>query len=272
MRPIIAAATVLATALALAGTAAAAAIPDTGYLVFKEMRGLPSVTEVHAKGTGNLMFRGTSLKHGRHHVSEACSDDAFVLAGPSWQRDPKYYVNIRTAPRYLSEWKTLLDIVTGGDAWDSPFRTDCRTPRGHNSFELRTAGLTSRHATLVTELESDGKNTVSFEDLTGTWCDGAVSCVVIDYEDDGILEADMAFETNLKRVTGFDDLWTTSDRTFFGETSGQLAVSDTATHEFGHFAGLDHATESPTLTMYPFIHDGADTLGLGDMLGVLALY
>jgi hypothetical protein len=272
MRPITAAATVFATALVFAGTAAADVIPETGYLVFKETRG-PSVTEVHAKGTGNLVYSGMSMKkHGRKSNAPECNDGAFLLAGTQWERDPKYYVNAWSSPRYLNDWKAFWDVVTAGDAWDSPFRTDCRTPKGRNKFEIRSGGLTNRHATLVTELESDGKNVVSFEDLTDTWCDGAVACTIIDYDEDGIIEADIAFETDLKRITGFDDFWTTSDRTWFGETSGRLAVSDVATHEFGHFAGLDHAVDSPTLTMYPWMHDGDDTLGLGDMLGMLELY
>jgi hypothetical protein len=29
---------------------------------------------------------------------------------------------------------------------------------------------------------------------------------------------------------------------------------------------------SPALTMYPFVHDGMQTLGLGDMKGLLARY
>ena len=47
---------------------------------------------------------------------------------------------------------------------------------------------------------------------------------------------------------------------------------DVATHEFGHFAGLGHANGSPALTMFPHVHDGGQTLGLGDMLGILNLY
>ncbi len=37
-------------------------------------------------------------------------------------------------------------------------------------------------------------------------------------------------------------------------------------------AGLDHVESSPALTMFPIVHDGDDTLGLGDMKGLLALY
>jgi hypothetical protein len=269
MRPIIAAATIVAAALAFAGGASAQVVPNDGYLIFKANRGM-SVTEYRARGTGNLL-RNAAHEGGRR-TPEECLDDSYVLAGPRWKRDPKYWVNVRTIPRYLNDWKALWDIVAAGDAWDSPFRTNCRTPRGHNSFEIRTAGLTSRHATLVTELESDGKNVVAFEDLEGTVCDGAIACVIIDFEDSKIFEADMALETNIQRITGLEDFWTTSNTTWFDDQGGRWAVSDVVTHEFGHFAGLDNVFESPTLTMYPWIHDGDDTLGLGDMLGMLALY
>jgi hypothetical protein len=49
-------------------------------------------------------------------------------------------------------------------------------------------------------------------------------------------------------------------------------VIDVATHEWGHFAGLGHARKSPSLTMYPGIRDGMQTLGLGDMKGLRARY
>ena len=62
-------------ALVFAGAAAADVIPESGYLVFKETRG-PSVTEVHAKGTGNLVYSGMSMKkHGRRNNAPECNDE-----------------------------------------------------------------------------------------------------------------------------------------------------------------------------------------------------
>ena len=81
----------------------------------------------------------------------------------------------------------------------------------------------------------------------------------------------MILERDLTRY-GFQDFWTTGDRTSFDALGGLWALSDVATHEWGHFLGLDHVGGSPALTMFPYIHDGMQTLGLGDMNGVAALY
>ena len=47
---------------------------------------------------------------------------------------------------------------------------------------------------------------------------------------------------------------------------------DVVTHEWGHFALLGHVNGSPELTMFPSVHDGMQTLGRGDMKGVVGLY
>ena len=64
---------VTAAVAALACAApAAASIPDSGYVVFKESR-LTSVTEVRAKGTGNVVYSSTSLAGG-DAGADACAD------------------------------------------------------------------------------------------------------------------------------------------------------------------------------------------------------
>jgi hypothetical protein len=273
MRPLTFIAAAVA-ALAFAGTALGQTLPDHGYLVFKDSRP-GDTTEVRAWGTGRLVFSGKSFHwKKRKHQDPECLDDSFVVAGPYWHRFEGYHVNIDSAPRYLRESKALSDLRDAADAWEH-FETDCRKPKERPKdrvrYEADYDGTTRRDPTLVTELESDRRNTVGWTSLAGTVCDGATACVVFEYEGDRILEADLAMEEDLTRY-GFADYWTTDSHTWFDDEGGRWAISDVATHEFGHFAGLDHVLESPDLTMFPFVHDGAETLGLGDMLGLLELY
>jgi hypothetical protein len=273
MRPLTFVAAAVA-ALACSGTAVGQSLPQHGFLVFKDSRP-GATTEVRAWGTGRLVFAGTSLKwKAKKHNSAACQDDSFVVAGPFWHRFEGYLVNVDSTPSYLRESKALDDLKDAARAWEH-FDTDCKKPKENpkDKVKYRTDydGKTRREPTLVTELTGDGVNTVGWTSLAGTVCDGATACVVFEYEDDEILESDLAMEEDLTRY-GFLDFWSTDDTTWFNDVGGRWAISDVATHEFGHFAGLDHVLESPDLTMFPFVHDGAQTLGLGDMLGIQALY
>jgi hypothetical protein len=258
------------TALTFAGTAhSAASLPEAGFLVFKEMR-YSSVTEVRSQGTGAVVF-ATPAATEAADPTDPCADPAFAFAGPRWRRFEEYEVNLASTPSYLRRAATLVDLVAAHEAWEKPFVTDCPQPRGKSSYAAEFGGLTRRHASLVANLTADGVNAVAFQSLAGTVCDGAAACVVLSFDRNRVLEADMALEEDLTRY-GFQDFWTTGDTTEFDEFGGSWAVIDTATHEFGHFAGLGHVDESPALTMYPFVHDGAQTLGFGDMLGMLARY
>jgi hypothetical protein len=267
MRPLALVVTAIA-ALSSAGVASAS-IPENGFIVFKESR-LTSVTQVRATGTGQVVYSAPSLRKGGDPGGE-CSDRSYVFSGPRWDTFGKYFVNVRSTPKEIDGNETLADIQAAHEAWQAPFVTNCKAPKDKRPYVAEYGGTTTKLASLVTALRTDGENTVTFQSLAGTVCDGATACVVLSYQDRTIREADLAFERRLTRY-GYADYWTTDDETWWNDAGGRWSVSDVATHEFGHFAGLDHVDQSPSLTMFPFVHDGAQTLGLGDMLGIAALY
>ncbi|MDQ3858470.1 MAG: M10 family metallopeptidase domain-containing protein [Actinomycetota bacterium] len=259
MRPFAAVAALLAL-LVSGGSAFAAS--STHVLVFKT---------VEIVGEDGTLVAPAKPASGEPGSLDECRDPSYTFAGPRWKKFEPYSVNVESAPSGLARGELLSDIITAHEAWEMPFTTACPRPRGHSTYEATFAGVTTLRASLVVDGTADGTNVVAFQSLKGTACDGAAACVVIDYEDGRIREADMALEKNLARYGG-QYFWTTDDTTWFDDSRGRLAVIDVATHEFGHFAGLGHTDGSPALTMFPYVGDGAQTLGLGDMLGILELY
>lgn len=253
-----------------ASTAAAARAPHTGFIVFKDMGRTVSVVEFRDKATGRIVA-GSLTSGGKTGNGTACGDSRHTYVSAQWKAVPTYRINAASVPAYLAQALTRAQLVGGQKAWEDSFRTDCSTIPGRSPFDATDGGNTTRVGTLVSELTRDGVNTVSFQSLAGTICDGALACVVTDYDRGRINEADMAFEEDLTRY-GFLDFWTTDSTTWTDAFGGRFAIRDVATHEFGHVVGLGHTKRAPELTMFPFIHDGDETLGLGDMKGVLARY
>jgi hypothetical protein len=262
---------IFAILLALsASTAAAASAPHTGFIIFKDMGRTVSVVEFRDKATGRIVA-SSSTTGGKTGNGTACGDSRHKYIGAQWKAVPTYKINAASIPDSLSQALARAQLVGGQEAWEGSFRTDCSTIPGPSPFNATDGGNTTRVGTLVSELTRDGVNTVSFQSLAGTVCDGALACVVTDYDRGRINEADVAFEEDLLRY-GYLDFWTNDATTWTDSLGGRFAISDVGTHEFGHFAGLDHTWKSPELTMHPFIHDGDETLGLGDMKGLLARY
>jgi hypothetical protein len=253
-----------------ASSAAAATPPQAGFIVFKDMGRTAGVVEFRDKGTGRIVASALS-SGGEAGNGTACGDSRHTFIGARWASVPSYRINAASVPRYLDQGLSRAQLVGGEKAWEGGFRTDCSTIPGRSPFNATDGGNTRRIATLVSELTRDGVNTISFQSLAGTVCDGALACVVTDYDQGRINEADMALEKDLARY-GFLDSWTNDPTTWTDAFGGEFAISDVATHEFGHFAGLGHTKKSPELTMYTFIHDGDETVGLGDMKGLLARY
>ena len=258
----------LAVALAAAPAAlgATAALPASGYIVFLDRDG-SGLTQVRDKATGRVVWSEADLPSGGN-AGDPCTDSHHANLGASWKTFEPFTINAATVPSDLRRSAAVADLVAAARAWESPFFTDCPNVPGTSSYEVVYGGTTSADASLL-GLASDGANVVEFRSLAGTICDApdVLGCTIVDYTKGRINEADMVFESDLER-TGFPGLWTTSSTT----DATHLAISDAATHEFGHFAGLDHVNNSPELTMFPIVSDGAETLGLGDMKGLLALY
>ena len=257
----------LIAALSLAGAASAATkLPENGFVVFKDLR-THSVTEVRDKATGRVVSSAVSFGD----TIATITTGAYSCTQPSGvyrTSFESYFVNTSSVPILTDTPAALADLRGSHNAWLS-FTSDCSSTPSGSDYNAIYGGRTSRIASLAATLSMDGVNVVAFQSLAGTVCDGALACVVVDYKGSKINEADLAFERDLTRY-GYQDFWTTDDATWTDAVGGRFAVSDVATHEWGHFAGLDHVEKSPTLTMFPCIHDGAQTLGLGDMKGKLA--
>ena len=249
---------------ALAGGALAA--PKNGYYVFKDFRTSASTEFRDMKG--RLVSRRVTGAHRGGNAGE-CTDSRHVLASARWRGFPTYDVNVGSFPAGVSAAEGLADLNAGHAAWQGSWTTDCPNVPGTSPYRAFFGETTDATASLAT-LTLDGENVVAFRSLRGTVCDGAVACVVAFSLSGRFVEADMALEADPTRFGDFS--WTTQDRTWSEGTSGEFAVIDVGTHEWGHFAGLNHVNHSPSLTMFPFVHDGMQTLGLGDMKGLLARY
>jgi hypothetical protein len=260
----------LMSALALAGPASAGTTaPAEGYIVYKDLRSY-GVKEVRDKATGRVVAKEVSFGD-EAAPGSACGDSRHKHASAYWHVFEPYLVNVGSTPSHISAAAALSDLNASARAWETPFTTDCSGVVARASYDAIYGGTTSRLASLAASLTADGVNAVAFQSLARTVCDGATACVVVEYKGSKIVEADTAFEQDLTRY-GFQDYWTTDETTWLDRVGGRFAVSDVGTHEFGHFAGLDHVGKSPALTMFPAVHDGSQTLGLGDMKGLLARY
>ena len=188
----------------------------------------------------------------REHLSTASEipliDDSmhnpdYLLLPFHWKSTIDYYIN-PSNKQGLSTTGIVNTITISAETWD-----------GETRFEVFSyIGTTSR-----TALKRDRLNIIDF----GRTSRGTIAVTYIWYIGDSIVETDMRLNTYYA--------WSLT-----GEAT-KMDVQDIATHEFGHWCGLDDLYDEKDywLTMYGYGDYGqtyARSLGKGDILGLEAVY
>ncbi|MBU2595410.1 matrixin family metalloprotease [Patescibacteria group bacterium] len=178
----------------------------------------------------------------------------FGLAGwymPSAGMD--YQINFGTKPKNLSESQVSAAIQSSFNTWTAA------DPKQKFNY----AGTTTTKAA-----KFDGTNAILWKGITR----GALAITYAWYytTTGELVEADTVFNRNYK--------WDLTDISAgdCGGTTGDYDVQNIATHEFGHWVGLDdlYSSADKDLTMYGYGETKElkkDSLGLGDISGVNAI-
>lgn len=169
---------------------------------------------------------------------------------PAAQSPVPYSVNVRGAG--TSEAQTLAVIETSFGNWSEPC---C------SGATVRSEGASSRNALD----HEDGFNTLGFLDSTwpGEFGDPSVTLAVtvpLIWSDCRITEADIVFNEY------------GHDFCYGGCAGSDVSLEFVATHEMGHFFGLDHSSEAGSI-MYFMYSGGADgNLREDDIEGICTVY
>ncbi|MEM2183395.1 MAG: hypothetical protein QXQ62_04595 [Candidatus Bathyarchaeia archaeon] len=171
------------------------------------------------------------------------SNSDYRLLPFSWKTTARFWIN--PSNKYgFSASSVIKAITASANTWDE-----------QTLFQLfQYMGATSRSAG-----KYDRYNVVSW----GPYRVGVIAVTYIWYVGDTIIETD----TRLNTYYG----WSLT-----GE-KGKMDVQNIMTHEFGHWCGLDDLYDDKDywLTMYGYADYGETykrTLGLGDILGLRAVY
>lgn len=176
----------------------------------------------------------------------------FLLAG--WSMPPSgltYKVNYGTKPKNLTTEEVQTAVSSAFQTWTSA-----------DSKQIFNYG----GSTSVKTAKFDGTNAILFKGVRSS----AIAITYIWYytASGQLAEADTVFNKLYK--------WTLTPYDGTNDCAGVVGTFDLqniATHEFGHWAGLDdlYAEVDKDLTMYGYGETGElkkDTLGLGDITGI----
>jgi len=187
--------------------------------------------------------KGSAQVYAIPSEDDSMTNPDYVLLGFSWHTTAKYWMN--PSNKYGFGADAVVTVVkTSADNWDSQ--------TGAVVFSYQ--GITSKAAGTY-----DGYNVIAW----GAYRAGVIAVTYIWYIGTQIIETDTRMNKLYK--------WSLT-----GE-AGKMDVQNIMTHEFGHWAGLDdlYADKDYWLTMYGYSGYGETykrTLGLGDILGLLAVY
>jgi hypothetical protein len=196
--------------------------------------------------------------------ASACTDGGYDLYSSSWKKMFKWRFNVSSTPSSLNRDQTtsaLRAAVTNITHADNNCGLSDKVSATSN-YE----GSTSKPANIGVDSScksSDGTSVVAFGDLLSG--DLGIACWWS--SGNAIQEGDF-------KLNKIESTWTVD---IGSKCQVKYVVEDVATHEFGHVFGLDSLSEilHPALTMSLVMlpcQRSETTLGLGDVLGLEALY
>jgi hypothetical protein len=212
----------------------------------------PPAAELHAHGHAVHAADARATA-----ATDPCADGAYRHLGPRWETTLKWYFAAASTPSGLSR-SGVRDVIKRAFANVTGARNDCGLA-DNVSATAAYKGTTSRRAKCNAR---DGYNVVGFRSLSADTL--AYACYW--YVGGRMVEADIQINNNVTWALAMP-----------GCVNKQV-LEATMTHEVGHVFGLDHVAETThgRLTMSPYLNglcnNEESSLGLGDVLGLEALY
>lgn len=196
-------------------------------------------------------------------ILPVCNDPAFRLAGGHWTRPVHWTFMSSSTPASLGVATTESVLVKSfnnitGAHNDCGRQDKVGAQNVYDGRSDRSPGVTR----VVKCARGDGHNVIGFGRLPR----GILAATCTRRDGNRIVEADIRINTRYA--------WALSAQS----CNKQELLEPTITHEVGHVYGLDHVSERghPLMTMSRSsdgpCNNAASTLGLGDMLGLEALY